>query len=109
MPPSSDRILVQFRCKPWVRRALRRGAYESEKSLSRYIADFLESCCEGEPEDPARQARNTPESPPESRPRGRPTPAAPSGPPPFVPPISDQPRHRQRPVDEMPDFESPEN
>jgi hypothetical protein len=59
MPPSSDRILVQFRCKPWVRRALRRGAYESEKSLSRYIADFLESCCEGEPEDPARQARNT--------------------------------------------------
>jgi hypothetical protein len=56
--PSSDRVLVQFRCKPWVRQALRRGAFESGKSLSRFIADFLEGCCQGEAEDPPYRPTN---------------------------------------------------
>jgi hypothetical protein len=52
---STEKVPIQVWVKPWVREAFRRAAFEQRTSLSKLAGDYLESCCDTDPENPANQ------------------------------------------------------
>jgi hypothetical protein len=92
--PRGDRVLVQCWVPEWVRASLQAEAAKEQRSVSNLLAKWLSESCERVPETSKKPAPKMPVG------------AAPSGPQPFKPPLTDEPliprRHALRDPSEMP-------
>lgn len=92
-----DKVLLQTWVPQWVKDGLQREAREEDRSVSKLLSRWLLAMCAEYPEAPHNRHKPPPSTP--QKPADEPAP--------FQSPVMPQsgPRHQQRSVEELPDFE----